>query len=110
MTRFAAAGLLRYPCGCDRNLSTQRAQQKKYFWPEYSAEYLAVAGFTFIPQTGSRAKIEVGSDTGVECSEAKEACVDIENCTVPFDCRCTILDSPGKISPVFQVDHREGFD
>jgi len=72
MTRFAAAGWLRYPCGCDKNLSTQWAQQKKYFWPEYSAEYLAVAGFTFIPQTGSRAKDDVGFETVMECSEAEE--------------------------------------
>jgi len=71
-TRFEAAGFLRYPCGCDRNLSTQWAQQKKYFWPEYSAEYLAVAGFTFIPQTGSRAKDEIGFETVIECSEAEE--------------------------------------
>ena len=54
------AGLLKYACGFAWNFSTQRAQQKKYFFPPCSHECLAVAGFTLIPQTGSRSRGGVG--------------------------------------------------
>ncbi len=43
-----------------RNLSAQAPQQKKYFLPECSAVYFALAGSTFIPQTGSRSSVGVG--------------------------------------------------
>src|ERR1700732_1189972 len=44
----------RYFSGSALNLSAQRAQQKKKSWPACQCECFAVAGFTLIPQTGSR--------------------------------------------------------
>jgi hypothetical protein len=44
----------RYFSGSALNLSAQWAQQKKKFLPACRCEYFAVAGFTLIPQTGSR--------------------------------------------------------
>ncbi len=44
----------RYFSGSALNLSAQRAQQKKKSLPACQCEWVAVAGFTLIPQTGSR--------------------------------------------------------
>lgn len=45
---------LRYFSGSALNVSAQRAQQKKKSVPACQCECFAVAGFTLIPQTGSR--------------------------------------------------------
>ena len=50
---WMGAGWLRYFSGSALNLSAQRAQQKKNSLPACQCEWVAVAGFTLIPQTGS---------------------------------------------------------
>jgi hypothetical protein len=45
---------LRYFSGSALNLSAQPAPQKKKSVPACQCEWVAVAGFTLIPQTGSR--------------------------------------------------------
>ena len=57
MTRaedWMGAEWFRYFSGSALNLSAQRAQQKKKCLPACQLECFAVAGFTLMPQTGSR--------------------------------------------------------
>jgi hypothetical protein len=94
---------LRYFSGSALNLSAQPAPQKKKSLPACHCEYFAVAGFTLIPQTGSRcgsvAVLRGLVDMNLEpvTMLARPACV-------LFDCLCSILDSPhtqvGSLEPI----------
>lgn len=61
VTRPEERGLSMYCWGFDLNFSRQWAQQKYNFLPSCSWTCFEVAGFTFIPQTGSRSTAVVGS-------------------------------------------------
>ena len=76
---------LRYFSGSALNVSTQRAQQKKKSVPACQCECFAVAGFTLIPQTGSRCGSVAVLRGLVDMN--RPACV-------LFDCLCSILDAP----------------
>jgi hypothetical protein len=83
---------LKYFSGSALNVSAQRAQQKKKSVPACQCECFAVAGFTLIPQTGSRCG-SVAVLRGLVDMNLEPVTMLARACVL-FDCLCSILDSP----------------